>query len=161
MRATDAAPADLVLRPAEPADLGEIGELFWAARAAAAPAMPSPVHPRADVLAFYAAIDLADGREVWVAEDAATATLLGFAGMRREWLDDLYVLPAAQGRGVGSALLDLVKGLRPDGFGLWVFASNAPARAFYARHGLVEHETTDGSGNEERAPDVRLEWPGR
>ena len=29
-----------------------------------------------------------------------------------------------------------------------------PARAFYARRGLVELERTDGSGNEEKAPDV-------
>ena len=35
-----------------------------------------------------------------------------------------------------------------------------PARAFYARHGLVELERTDGSGNEERAPDLRMAWPG-
>ena len=37
---------------------------------------------------------------------------------------------------------------------------NAPARGFYARRGLVELERTDGSGNEERAPDVRMAWPG-
>ncbi len=35
-----------------------------------------------------------------------------------------------------------------------------PARAFYARHGLVELERTDGAGNEERAPDIRMAWPG-
>jgi chorismate mutase len=57
-------------------------------------------------------------------------------------------------------LLDLVKSRRPDGFGLWVFASNAPARAFYLRHGLIELETTDGRDNQEHAPDVRMVWPG-
>jgi chorismate mutase len=57
-------------------------------------------------------------------------------------------------------LLDVVKSLRPDGFCLWVFESNAPARRFYARRGLVELERTDGSANEERSPDVRLAWPG-
>jgi hypothetical protein len=51
-----------------------------------------------------------------------------------------------------------VKTLRPDGFGLWVFTSNTPARAFYAGHGFVETERTDGSDNEEHAPDVRMEW---
>ena len=39
-----------------------------------------------------------------------------------------------------------------------MFESNAPARAFYARHGLVEREHTDGSENEERAPDLRMAW---
>jgi chorismate mutase len=57
-------------------------------------------------------------------------------------------------------LLELAKAQRPDGFGLWVFESNVPARAFYARYGLVELERTDGAGNEERRPDVRMVWPG-
>ena len=69
-------------------------------------------------------------------------------------------MPEHAGQGVGSALLDLVKAQRPDGFCLWVFEMNAPARGFYARHGLVELERTDGSGNEEQAPDVRMAWPG-
>ena len=68
--------------------------------------------------------------------------------------------PAYQGQGVGGMLLDTVKALHPGGFGLWVFESNDPARRFYARHGLVELEHTDGSGNEERMPDVRMVWPG-
>ncbi|NUR05809.1 MAG: chorismate mutase [Nocardioidaceae bacterium] len=57
-------------------------------------------------------------------------------------------------------LLDVVTATRPGGFCLWVFESNHAARAFYARHGLVELERTDGSGNEEKAPDLRLAWPG-
>ena len=69
-------------------------------------------------------------------------------------------LPRHGGRGVGTALLDLVKAQRPAGFCLWVFETNAPARGFYARRGLVELERTDGSGNEEQAPDVRMAWPG-
>jgi hypothetical protein len=41
---------------------------------------------------------------------------------------------------------------------LWVFESNVPARRFYELHGFVAVERTDGAGNEERAPDVRMEW---
>lgn len=149
---------DLWLRPAEPADLSDVGELFWAARTAAAPEMPPPVHDHDEVLAFYQGLDLTDGREMWVAE--REDGLVGFAELKGEWLDDLYVHPDHQRTGVGSALLGLVKSLRPDGFGLWVFESNTPARAFYRRHGLLEHERTDGSQNEERVPDVHLEWPG-
>jgi ribosomal protein S18 acetylase RimI-like enzyme len=48
--------------------------------------------------------------------------------------------------------------LRPDGFGLWVFESNLPAQAFYRAHGFEVTERTDGSGNEERAPDLRMDW---
>jgi chorismate mutase len=103
-----------------------------------------------------------DGRiradEVWLAEvDGAPAA---YARFTATWLDDLYVAPAYAGQGLGSALLDLVKARRPEGFCLWVFEMNVPARAFYARHGLVELERTDGSANEEQAPDVRMAWPG-
>ncbi|KAA1429467.1 GNAT family N-acetyltransferase [Nocardioides antri] len=122
--------------------------------------MPPSIHPPGEVHAFYGALDLVSGeRETWVAEDARG--IVAFVELKGDWLDDLYVLPEAQGEGIGSALLDLAKSLRPDGFSLWVFESNTPARAFYAAHGLVERELTDGSGNEEKAPDIRMEWPGR
>ena len=92
---------------------------------------------------------------------SATARLVGYARLT----DDLARRPVRRsrthaGQGVGAALLDLVKAQRPDGFCLWVFEMNTPARAFYARHGLVELERTDGSGNEEKAPDLRMAWPG-
>ena len=51
---------------------------------------------------------------------------------------------------MGAALFDLVTSLRPDGFCLWVFESNTPARAFYRSRGCVELERTDGAGNEEQ-----------
>jgi chorismate mutase len=54
----------------------------------------------------------------------------------------------------------MVKAHRPQGFGLWVFASNSSGRGFYHRHGLIELEHTDGSDNAEQAPDVRMVWPG-
>jgi GNAT superfamily N-acetyltransferase len=149
---------DLALRPALRGDLPAMAEVFLAARAAAVPAMPPTVHAPDDVRAFYGGLDIVHEREAWVAEDERG--IVGFTELKGDWLDDLYVLPAAQGHGVGAALLDVAKSLRPGGFSLWVFETNTPARAFYARHGLVEREHTDGSGNEERAPDIRMEWPG-
>ncbi|CAA9412428.1 MAG: hypothetical protein AVDCRST_MAG35-1509, partial [uncultured Quadrisphaera sp.] len=44
------------------------------------------------------------------------------------------------------------------GLALWTFASNVAAQRFYERHGFVAGDRTDGSGNEERAPDVRYAW---
>jgi chorismate mutase len=101
---------------------------------------------------------LAGDDEAWVAEVGGVP--VGYARIIESWLDDLYVRPDHAGRGVGALLLDLVKSLRPAGFALWVFESNVPARRFYERHGLVELEHTDGSANEERAPDLRMAWPG-
>ena len=87
--------------------------------------------------------------------------IVGFANIEGNWLNGLYVAPDAARTGVGSALLDVVKGIRPDGFGLWVFESNTPARDFYRKHGLTDLERTDGSTNMERAPDIKMAWPGR
>ena len=121
--------------------------------------MPAPVHPPEAVRAWVER--LPEAHDVWVAALPRTpGDPVGFAAWDEQWLDSLYVRPGHRGRGVGSALLDLVRAHRPDGFGLWVFAANEPARAFYARHGLVELEHTDGAANEERTPDVRLVWPG-
>ena len=51
----------------------------------------------------------------------------------------LYVAPGRVRRGLGSALLDAAHAaLRAAGHEraqLWVFEANAPARAFYAKHG--------------------------
>jgi len=116
--------------------------------------MPASVHHDDEALPWLTqrlGID-----EVWVAESAGA--IVAYVRLTDEWLDDLYVVPDQAGRGIGSALLALAQARRPDGFGLWVFEVNTPARAFYAAHGLVEVERTDGSDNEERAPDLRVVW---
>jgi putative acetyltransferase len=41
---------------------------------------------------------------------------------------------------------------------LWTFQVNARSRAFYRRQGFVEALFTDGAANEEKQPDVMLEW---
>lgn len=150
-------PTDLIVRPATADDLSTLAEVHLASRRAAAPAIPPGPHTDDEVRSWVRGWDLT-AYDVWVA--AQDGDLVGYARWTPTWLDDLYVRPGAQGQGVGSALLDLVKAQRPDGFGLWVFEANRPARDFYAARGLIELERTDGSANEEMAPDLRLVWPG-
>jgi chorismate mutase len=146
---------DLTLRPGGVSDAAAVADVHLAARRAAA--MPPSVHPEDDVREW---LDrrLRGTDTVWVAE--VDGVVGGYARFTESWLDDLYVAPALAGRGIGAALLDLVKQQRPAGFCLWVFEINTPARDFYARRGLVELEHTDGSGNEEQAPDIKMAWPG-
>lgn len=119
--------------------------------------MPAPVHSDAQVAAHLAGRVERGG--VWLAElQGAAVAMLDLAD---GWLESLYVAPGHTGCGVGSALVDVAKSLEPAGFGLWVFETNARARAFYVGHGLVELERTDGTGNEEGAPDIRMVWPGQ
>ena len=147
---------ELQLRPAVDTDADRIAEVHLASRRAAAPAMPPPVHSDAEVRSWLSERVRRD--DVWVAELAGQ--VVGYARASPDWLDDLYVDPGHAGRGVGTALLDVVKAVRPHGFALWVFETNHPARRFYAGRGLVELEHTDGRDNEEGAPDVRMAWPG-
>jgi chorismate mutase/GNAT superfamily N-acetyltransferase len=151
---TEQSPPVLSLRPATGADAEAVTAVHLAARGEAA--MPPGIHTDAEVGAWLGSRIGQD--EVWVAE--LDGAVVGYARFTPTWLDDLYVAPDAARRGVGTALLDVAKAHRPGGFCLWVFETNVPARAFYARHGLVELERTDGSANEERMPDVRMAWPG-
>ncbi|MFC6285620.1 GNAT family N-acetyltransferase [Nocardioides sp. GCM10027113] len=142
----------LVLRPATTADADAVADIHLGARRAAP--MPPGIHPDHEVREWLRGRLASD--EVWLAlvEDEPA----GYARLADDWLDDLYVLPEHAGRGIGSALLGVAKARCPAGFGLWVFEVNEPARTFYRRHGLVEVERTDGADNEEKAPDIRMEW---
>jgi len=81
---------------------------------------------------------------------------MGFLARQGGEVSALYLAPAARGQGLGKALLDEAKALGL--LRLWTFQANLGARAFYAREGFREVEMTEGAGNEERLPDVRLEW---
>ena len=83
--------------------------------------------------------------------------LTGIIAFRNEWIDQLYVLPDAQGRGVGTALVQVAKAAF-DRLQLWTFQRNARARRFYEARGFVLVEQTDGAGNEEKEPDARYLW---
>jgi len=142
------------LRPATPADAVEIAAIFLAAHADAMPYLPK-LHTDDEVRAWIRDVALPQN-EVLVAE--ADGRPAGFAALKGDLLDQLYVHPDLQRRGIGDALFARIKELRPDGFRLWVFQRNADARRFYERHGLRLVELTDGAGNEEREPDALYEW---
>lgn len=83
--------------------------------------------------------------------------LSGVIAFRDGWVEQLYVRPAAHGRGIGTELLDVAKGAC-DWLELWTFQRNTPARRFYEARGFALVEQTDGARNEEREPDARYLW---
>jgi len=96
--------------------------------------------------------------EVWVATDEGRVVAL--LALAPGWIEQLYVAPDRLGQGIGGRLVALAKARQPDALQLWTFQVNGRARRFYEHHGFVPVEQTDGSGNEERQPDVRYEWQG-
>jgi GNAT superfamily N-acetyltransferase len=83
--------------------------------------------------------------------------MTGLIAFHDDWIEQLYVLPEAQGRGVGTELLDVAK-RASERLQLWTFQRNAPARRFYEARGFALVEQTDGAGNEEKEPDARYLW---
>jgi chorismate mutase/GNAT superfamily N-acetyltransferase len=144
------------LRPGHRSDLYALPEVFLAATAAPGhpPETRSPEEVRSWALHL---LDRAD-RELWVA--VRDGVQLGFVLLEGPWVNLLFVHPRRPARGVGAALLDVVKSLRPHGFGLRVYQANERARAFYRRQGLVELERTDGSGYRDAEPDLQMAWLG-
>jgi GNAT superfamily N-acetyltransferase len=83
--------------------------------------------------------------------------LVGIIAFRQGWIEQLYVLPLSQGRGIGTALLAISKSCSSC-LSLWTFQRNAAARRFYERHGFALVEETDGSRNMEKEPDALYRW---
>ncbi|MGV7219460.1 GNAT family N-acetyltransferase [Bradyrhizobium sp. UFLA05-112] len=83
--------------------------------------------------------------------------LVGIVAFRDDWIEQLYVLPDAQGRGVGTALLDVAKSAF-EHLQLWTFQRNVRARRFYEARGFELVEESDGTRNEEKEPDARYVW---
>ena len=145
---------EFTIREAEAADAPAIAVIHCAARRAALSYLPV-LHTPEGVLAFFRDRVLTQC-EVWVGT-AVGGPVAGFCVLRDEWIDHLYVAPERQGRGLGGRLLRHAMGRRPS-LRLWTFQRNVAARRFYEKHGFVAINETDGSGNEEKEPDVLYAW---
>jgi GNAT superfamily N-acetyltransferase len=140
-----------VIRRATPADADAVGRVFVRARDEMT-YLPPIVDDHRPRLGGW----IVERHEIWVAEK--DGRIVGFAGLHPGLLEHLYVDPEEQNRGIGTELLEHVKGLQPKGFELWVFQKNEAARRFYERHGARLVRLTDGAENMEREPDALYEW---
>jgi GNAT superfamily N-acetyltransferase len=93
--------------------------------------------------------------ELWGAFDGDLMT--GIIAFRDGWIDQLYVLPDAQGRGAGTELLQVAQNAS-DRLQLWTFQRNEKARRFYEARGFGLIKETNGADNEEREPDALYLW---
>jgi len=147
-----AATGQPTIRRAEADEAEAIVRLFRTVRCADLPYLPELHTPEEDLWFFRHRVFVEC--EVWVA-----GALDAFVGFREGWVDHLYVRPAHQSRGLGTALL--AQAMRTHSrIQLWVFKKNTAAIRFYLARGFREVERTDGSRNEEREPDVLMEWVG-
>jgi putative acetyltransferase len=83
--------------------------------------------------------------------------IVGMIAFTTSWIDQLYILPEAQGQGIGSKLLAVAQS-NTDYLQLWTFQKNVSASKFYEARGFVVIRQTDGSDNEEKEPDILYAW---
>ena len=143
---------DFVLRPALPQDAAAVCAVFLSAREQSLPYLPL-LHTRQETQTWIRDW-LLPTTAVWVAECAGS--LVGFCSVSEEKLEQLYVHPEFQGKGVGAKLLQKAREVSPKRLQLYTFVRNREARRFYERHGF--RAIAFGQDNEENEPDVLYEW---
>lgn len=94
--------------------------------------------------------------DVWVVE--FEGHIAGFLAIntRSNYIDQLFVDPDFQARGVGSVLMEKAKELSPDRLRLDALQENAIAIRFYGKHGFVPG--AKGVNPVNGQPSVTLTW---
>jgi len=83
--------------------------------------------------------------------------LVAIMAMKDEFIDQLYVHPDYQNRGIGKALLEYARKLSPEHLWLYTLQININARAFYETNGFTA-ERFGVSPPPESEPDVEYHW---
>ncbi|HEX4467719.1 MAG TPA: GNAT family N-acetyltransferase [Solirubrobacteraceae bacterium] len=140
---------------AGPSDAAEIARVFAEARAGMT-YLPASPHTAEEDAAFFLGV-IEDRDSVLTIAIGQRGEIAGFGVFGEGRLDHLYVHPECQRRGIGSRLLESAQAryVRLEG---WLFEKNVEALRLYERHGFTVVERTDGSGNEEHEPDLRIAW---
>jgi GNAT superfamily N-acetyltransferase len=146
--------AVILHRPAVDADAAPLTDLFLQAMLGAVPGLPL-AHTRDEIVEWMRTKPIRE-RNVTVA--MADQRHVGFITVAEGWVHQLFIHPDYQRAGIGAGLLLPVLSSAVTPVRLWAFQRNAIARAFYERRGFSAELFTDGSGNEERTPDVLYVW---
>ena len=141
----------IILRAARSTDAGKVGGILTEF-AATTDWMPK-LHTGAEDIA-HAGCMIERG---WVTVAEQDNRVVGFSACDGADLNSLYVAASARGQGIGSQLLDDLKG-RSASLVLWTFEANTGAQKFYLRHGFEEVERGDGQANNEGLPDIKYAW---
>lgn len=150
--------SETVLRAASDGDAAAVAELLMASRHAFLPYAPM-AHSPSDIHRWVQHTLIPGGGVTLACVGENIAGVLAVAQEEGiAWIDQLYLLPAFVGQGLGTRLLQHALDALPRPVRLYTFQANAAARRFYERHGFVAIALTDGSTNEERCPDVLYEW---
>jgi ribosomal protein S18 acetylase RimI-like enzyme len=147
-------PEGLRIRLYRPEDLDAVVELWYRSWTTVLPGLQHP-QPVSEWHRRFRE-EISQEQTVWVAE--LDGRVVGFLAMYvpRGYVDQLYVEPALQGQGLGTALLARARAASPGGLSLHALQANVAARAFYERHGFIVGET--GTNLVNGQPNVEYHW---
>jgi len=110
------------------------------------------LHTRNEIIGFADSM-IARG---WVTV-ARRRRVAGFLAREAGFVHALYLSDEMRGQGIGRALIARAKA-EEEMLTLWTFLANTDAQQFYQREGFQEVTRTDGSGNDEKLPDICYQW---
>ena len=144
-----------MMRSARPDEDSEaVATILIESRRAFLPFAPS-AHPEHEVRQWVRNHLLQTHRVALWEEDGTVVAVLATSEERTgSWINQLYVLPGWNGKGIGTKLLQHAHGILSKPIHLYTFQENAGARRFYERNGYKAVRLTDGQDNEEKCPDV-------
>ena len=143
------------IRGYEPADFDGVNDLWRRSRLRAFPDLQARTGHTAEEDREYFRDVVLVRHDVWVAElDGRVAGFLAIAG---DFIDQLYVDPDHQRKGLGRALIAHARELSPSGLRLFTFQINHDGRAFYESQGFLVARL-GVSPPPESEPDVEYRW---
>jgi putative acetyltransferase len=148
-------PNKVEFRLALQSEMKTLARVYRASITYVLPDLPN-IHTPDEDIAFFRDRVFPENK-VFVAVDNTNDTIAGFIAFTSVWINHLYLLPNYRRCGIGKCLLDLAKS-ETNHLYLWAFQRNQTARNFYIKFGFFEIKQTDGFDNEEKEPDVLLEW---
>jgi GNAT superfamily N-acetyltransferase len=148
----------LDVRAATVGDADAVADVYLRSRRELVACAPL-VHSDEDVRDWIRRQLIPAGRtRVAVADGLVIGLLAVSSGTDCSWIDQLYLLPDWVERGIGTRLLERAQRELVPPIRLYTFQCNERARYFYERRGFRAISFGDGSGNEEKCPDILYEW---
>ena len=144
-----------LIRPYKSIDFEAVTTLWRRAREVAFPDFQRRKgHPFEEDQEYFREVILINN-DVWVAEiEGEAAAFMAIAG---DFIDQLYVAPQYQRRGIGKALLEFARTLAPEHLWLYTLQINTNGRAFYEKNGFRAVKF-GVSPEPESEPDIEYHW---
>ncbi len=148
---------NVVYRQAIPSDAPGVADVYLASRKTFLP-FALLAHSDSEVRQWIADVLIPSGRLTVAATAHEIIGMMALSHVEQfDWIEQLYLHPAAVGRGIGSQLLERAKEELGPLIRLYTFQANTASCRFYERHGFRVVAFSDGQANEERCPDVLYE----